>query len=63
MKYRYAMKNGCEIAYTDNPIEIFENTEIVYNSVVYEDVTECFGNENGLISIDAAGGTGELEYS
>jgi hypothetical protein len=56
-------ENGCEIAYTDNPIEIFENTEIVYNSVVYEDVTECFGNENGLISIDAAGGTGELEYS
>jgi hypothetical protein len=56
-------ENGCEIAYTDNPIEIFENSEIVYNSVFWVDVSECYGNENGSISIEAGGGTGQLEYS
>lgn len=46
-----------DIAYIGEPAEILMNNE------TYTDVTGCYGNSNGTITITASGGTGSLEYS
>jgi len=44
-------------------ITIEENPEIVINSEDYEDISSCFGFNDGTITIDATGGFSILQYS
>ncbi len=46
-----------DVAYIDEPPEILISNE------THTDVTGCYGNTNGSITITASGGTGALEYS
>jgi len=46
-----------DIAFVDEP------TEIQISSELHTDVTGCFGDANGTITLTASGGTGALEYS
>ena len=45
------------VGYIDEPAEIHISNE------THTDVTGCYGNTNGTITITASGGTGALEYS
>ncbi|NOZ33779.1 MAG: PKD domain-containing protein [Chlorobi bacterium] len=46
-----------DVAYIDEP------SEIIINNEVHTNVTGCYGDSNGTISITASGGTGTLQYS
>ncbi|NPA67404.1 MAG: PKD domain-containing protein [Chlorobi bacterium] len=46
-----------DVVYIDQP------DEITINDITKVDVTGCYGDSNGSISITASGGTGTLEYS
>ncbi len=46
-----------DVAFINQPSEILISNE------TYTDVTGCYGNTNGTITITASGGTGALEYS
>lgn len=52
--------NGCT---TNVPVTLTEPTAITISSEVVVNVTGCFGNTNGSITITASGGTGALSYS
>ena len=52
--------NGCT---TNVAVTLIEPTGITISSEVVVNVTGCFGNSNGSITITASGGTGALSYS
>lgn len=52
--------NGCT---TTVPVTLTEPPAIVITSETVVNVTGCFGNTNGSITIVASGGTGALSYS
>lgn len=54
---------GCIRFYMDNPVTILNPTPIAINSQSKIDVTGCFGNTNGSISVSASGGSGILTYT
>ena len=54
---------GCTRFYMDNPVTILNPTPIVINSQSKIDVTGCFGDTNGSISVSASGGSGVLTYT
>ena len=51
---------GCETFYTNNPVEIRDNSSLAINNVTFNDPTDC-GLEDGSIDIQATGNS--LEYS
>ncbi len=53
---------GCMQPYSGNPVVITEPDQIVYNEVMVTDLG-CFGDDDGAIFVDGAGGTGLLMYS
>ncbi|HEX3007770.1 MAG TPA: gliding motility-associated C-terminal domain-containing protein [Bacteroidales bacterium] len=53
--------NGCSATYS--PVTLTEPVEIVIKNISKTDITSCYGEKEGAISIDATGGTGALEYS
>jgi gliding motility-associated-like protein len=42
---------------------ISQPSELVINSIIYEDVLGCYGDETATIDIEAEGGTGDIAYS
>ena len=54
---------GCVSTWEDNPVVINSPAELVFTNVDFTDVTGCFGNESGSISMNAVGGTGMIFYS
>ncbi len=54
--------NGCIGEYDMNPVTIAQPVQITM-TVTSGDVNECVGNNDGFISILAAGGSGEYTYS
>lgn len=54
---------GCTRFYMDNPVTILNPTPIVINSQSKTDVTGCFGNTNGIVTVTASGGSGILTYT
>lgn len=55
--------NRCVKEYFYNPVSITASSNISINSVDRTDVSICFGNYNGSITITANGGTSPYEYS
>ncbi len=53
--------NNCQD--TTNVITITQPAKVVINSITKQDVTGCYGDSTGKITIDAQGGTGSLRYS
>ncbi len=54
--------NDCSLVYASNPVIISNPTPVVVNSVVSTDVN-CYGINDGTITITASGGTGTLMFS
>jgi large repetitive protein len=55
--------NNCTRFYLDNPVTILNPSAIVIDSESKTDVTGCFGNTNGSVTVTASGGTGVLTYT
>ncbi len=55
--------NDCAAEYAANPIVIDQPDEVLITDMDVQDVTGCYGNTNGSITITAEGGTGQLEYT
>ena len=53
---------GCTL-YGDSVLTITEPSAVVIDTVITTDVTGCYSNDNGEISITAYGGSGTLSYS
>lgn len=53
--------NGC--TKKGNTVTLSQPDELVINDIALQDVTGCYGNSNGNITIDAQGGTGTLLYT
>ncbi|MCB8999453.1 MAG: gliding motility-associated C-terminal domain-containing protein [Bacteroidales bacterium] len=53
--------NGC--LKNGNSNTISQPSKIVINNYSQMDVTDCFGNDNGQIAIEAIGGTGSINYT
>ncbi len=53
--------NNCKTEGSE--ITIGQPEVLVITSEVKEDVTNCYGDENGTVTITTAGGTGTIEYS
>ncbi|KPK79210.1 MAG: hypothetical protein AMS27_18200, partial [Bacteroides sp. SM23_62_1] len=51
---------GCEAIAT---VEVTSPPEIIISSVLYTDSISCYGDNNGIISAKASGGTGTLTYT
>lgn len=54
---------GCTRIYMDNPVTLTNPSTITINSESKTDVTGCFGNANGSVTVLASGGTGVLTYT
>lgn len=54
---------GCTRVFMDNPVVVLNPAAIVINSESKTDVTGCFGNTNGSITVSASGGSGTLTYT
>jgi hypothetical protein len=54
---------GAVISYSQNPIIFEQPVELVIDSVNYDNITGCYGDANGSISISASGGSGKIEFS
>jgi (2Fe-2S) ferredoxin len=54
--------NGCMVYHEDNPIVFEEPDELIMSGLEVSDVT-CNGASNGMIDVEAAGGTGTIYYS
>ncbi len=54
--------NGCLVYHDENPIVFEEPEELVINELEVSDAT-CFGAANGMIDVEAAGGTGAHYFS
>ena len=48
---------------TTEVITITQPSKVIINSITKQDVTGCYGDSTGSITIDAQGGTGSLKYS
>ena len=55
-------ENGCDYI-LNNPVVINEPPMLFVSDVVVTDVTECYGNTDGVLDISATGGTGTILYS
>ncbi len=55
--------NNCISEYGANPIIITQPDEVLITDLDAQDITGCYGNANGSITITAEGGTGLLQYS
>ncbi len=55
--------NDCLIAYGSNPVTIGQPLGISIDNITPMDVTGCYGDANGEITVTASGGTGSLFYS
>jgi len=47
---------------TSNPLTVAEPSAITVDSEAATDVTPCFGDANGTVTVTASGGTGTLNY-
>ncbi|MBN2350371.1 MAG: gliding motility-associated C-terminal domain-containing protein, partial [Bacteroidales bacterium] len=54
--------NGCEVFYP-TPAILTDPPPIVIDSFAVENVTGCYGDNNGSIYVEASGGLGIIEYS
>jgi hypothetical protein len=55
-------ENGCDYI-INQPLALNQPSQLVVQSVMVTDVTECYGNTNGIIDVSATGGTGTILYS
>ncbi len=55
--------NGCITSWPDNPVIVNEAAALIIDTVVFTNVSGCFGNENASITITSSGGTGMVFYS
>ena len=56
--------NGCVVYYDNNPVEIKQPPQLVFNGYTAVDVTGCYGAHTGSISINTPdGGSGGYKYS
>ncbi len=61
--YRIIIEDSQGCRDTTEYYTINQPAEIQINNISSTNVTGCYGNENGTITIDASGGTGDLLYS
>ncbi len=61
--YRVIIEDSQGCRDTTNYVTINQPTQVVINNVTHTDVTGCFGDSTGTITVDASGGTGEMHYS
>ena len=55
--------NGCSVEYGSNPVEIINPDPIITSSTIVTDVTTCYGESTGELSLNASGGAGTLYFS
>ena len=61
--YQIAVKNTLGCIADGGDIDINAPSEIMIFETETTDVSTCFGDENGTITVTAGGGNGQLEYS
>jgi len=61
--YQVTVKDTRGCSKTTGYIFIQQPEELILNSVISQDVTGCFGNANGSITINVTGGTQPIYYS
>ncbi len=54
-------ENECVTIYANNPVTIEQPDELVISEVTTDDLS-CFGSDDGQITVEAAGGSGMLQY-
>ncbi|MGM0566524.1 MAG: MBG domain-containing protein, partial [Bacteroidota bacterium] len=55
-------ENECVTVNESNPVTVDQPDELVINQVTPQDLT-CFGADDGQITIEATGGSGEIQYA
>ncbi len=60
--YLTVVRDANDCLKTGNTNSISEPDQIIINNYTQIDVTDCFGNLNGQVAIEAVGGTGTLTY-
>jgi gliding motility-associated-like protein len=55
--------NGCETAYSNNPVILTDPPPITVDSISVTDVTGCYGDNTGSIYIEASGGWNNFTYA
>ncbi len=61
--YRFIIQDSQGCLDTSEYVTITQPTQVVINSISHTDVSGCYGDHTGTISIEASGGTGNLQYS
>lgn len=61
--YAVIVKDNAGCLDTSSNVTISEPSGVQINSTTYTDVTGCYGDSTGTITVSASGGTGTIEYS